>query len=610
MMSLWEVDVVQVVHDWVKGLVHAQNPQEAYQLIFKSVVSLTGAESAFMALYRSNRESSGKAVIRYAHGRVSDLKHFILTLRKGMVSQVFKLKSTVVIGSYNQWPLRYPHPCLADVRTAVGVPVFCRGEVIACVGLMQHSGGKPISDKHISIVEQYVELASMILTRVGLGQSLEEERGKRKRLEATRRRQYHFRQNQESELLERSEPSIIHDLSNILTVVCAHAEMALLNQGAGNTDHLQKIVWGCGQARTLLDELRFSSNAFSGSWESMDLAGAVNDMFDLFVGSLPPNIQARKDLRAFPAWILGSSSDLQRVFLNLWTNARQAMEPNGGVLETLVEEIRLTTKEQSPFPALKPGRYFCVRVRDTGPGIPPKILERIFDPYFTTKKSTGGSGLGLVIAHNIIRSHGGHIHVESRVGAGTCVSVYLPALAQPLGVTPDNHGKTLVPHKDEVAVESSPKDFLVLVDDDPLVLEGLREVFEEAGFAVRFSKSAVEALDIVRTHGCAVQLVLLDYHLDEMDGVQLARELRSMGSSAPVVILTGDNHPAVAEAQKIGLIEASLTKPFSTKALLSLVRRIVDQTKSAQGGSHERWSSSPQRRSPCRRLLAQDNHLS
>ncbi len=679
--ELSDVDLVRVFHEAVKSLIEAQNNNEVYKALLEVAFRLTEAESVFVAVYRSHPQKPPDALIQYACGPVHGLKGTVIQLKRGLLSQVFKHRSTVVIGNYDKWPLRYRHPLLRQVHSAVGVPVFYHSQTVACLGILQHDGGKAIPNFQIALLEQYVELGSMALHQVALKQNLKEELRRRKQEETIRRKlEYQLRQKQKMEAVERMAQGFVHDLSNILTIIYAHGELALSNDDKEEkrVQHLQKLLYGCHQARHLLEQLRFYSEGTVLPQEPVDLVVLIGKMVELFGGCLPSNIAFRTDFRVTSGWIQGAVAELQRVFLNLWTNARQAMESRGGVLDIIVEEVNVGLNGPRRVESLTPGRYFCVRVRDTGPGIPREILDRIFDPYFTTKKNKGGSGLGLSIAHSIVRLHGGTIQVESRQGLGTQFSVYLPALtssqiarfdkgppksdrpklaALPLlhssassteegeynllkmcdspscgdggnrlgrtvgsssrslregrGLADDPKaapflGKPMAPADypsgqnalglkekaglgpDGGGMEKPSEDFILLVDDDILVLEGLGEVLEESGLCVRGVGSALEAVEIVQTQGHAVAMIVVDYYLPDMDGIQFARRIRSMGHSTPVVILTGCKNNELVKAKNKGIVQEALIKPVPINALLSLVFNTIGRVKGVDGDSHEK----------------------
>ncbi len=527
-------------------------------------------------------------LIRFAHGRIESLRGFVLNVKKGLTSQVFKHRSTIVVGSYARWPLRLEHPCLVDVESAVGVPIFFQNEPIACLGILHHVGGRPFHDSAITFLERCAEIASMVLEQTSLRQRPQRGLSSKKKTMASRRElRSRAGQNVRLEAVERTAQSVVHDFNNILTVLYAHAEMALsyTDNEEKKSQHLRKILWGCVQAKELLGHLRCSTKGVRSPHVPMDLAETVSQMFELIAPSLPANVQARKVIRISPAPISGVATEIQRVLVNLWTNARQAMEPHGGLLETIVEEIRVPSEKGASFAPLKPGRYVCVRIRDTGPGIPPTMLQRIFDRYFTTKKEKHGSGLGLSIVEKIVNSHGGYIQVESRVGYGTCFHVYFPALPSKYADAWTEEGETGASPKMEAGTLLAPPDsYVLVVDDDPSLREGLQEVLEGSGFRVRTAGSGMEALHIVQTGCDLIQLGFLDYYLPDMNGIQLAQNLRALECTAPLFILTGFEDRAVIKAKVEGLINDVLIKPVPTKVLLTTARNSLG----ANRGTHWR----------------------
>jgi CheY-like chemotaxis protein len=229
--------------------------------------------------------------------------------------------------------------------------------------------------------------------------------------------------------------------------------------------------------------------------------------------------------------------------------------------------VRVSEVPKGGIYTAKPGAYVCWRVSDTGSGIPPEYLARIFDPFFTTKEIGKGTGLGLFSVQKIIRSHGGFIEVESTLGTGTDVLVYLPAAAD---VSPESRA---------VSTEIPPGrgESILLVDDEEGVRSLCQKVFEKSGYRVLVAAEGKQALEIFRNSHSEINAVMTDIMMPRMDGVTLVEGLRKIRPEMKVIATTGlASDPLVTAAGELGL-NALLQKPFTVPTLLRTVRNVLDE---------------------------------
>jgi CheY-like chemotaxis protein len=260
--------------------------------------------------------------------------------------------------------------------------------------------------------------------------------------------------------------------------------------------------------------------------------------------------------------------------MNLCINSSQAMEETGGVLDILVETTSLNEKTSARYPDLTPGGWLMITVSDTGPGINPDIIDRIFDPYFTTKAVGKGSGMGLAVVHGIVKNHHGTIFVESKPGKGTSFTIFFPLVTeQPVagvkasGVIPRGAGEKIL-----------------FVDDEASITEMIGMMLERLGYKVQTTTSPVDALELFRTKPDGFDLVLTDMTMPKMTGVRLSEKLKEIRRDIPVVICTG--YSAVIDEEKaesIG-IDGFVMKPIEMSDIAKTIHHILDVTKSTIQG--------------------------
>jgi CheY-like chemotaxis protein/anti-sigma regulatory factor (Ser/Thr protein kinase) len=252
--------------------------------------------------------------------------------------------------------------------------------------------------------------------------------------------------------------------------------------------------------------------------------------------------------------------------MNLCTNAAHAMLSNGGVLEVILENVELTAQDCEDQPDLVPGPYCRLIVRDSGDGIDPGNLERIFEPYFTTKEQTGGTGLGLSVVHGIISDFGGTIAVESRVGQGTTFTIHLPGVK--------NAAKTEKPVEEEFP---KGQEKILVVDDEIFILEIMTDMLRSLGYAVETASGGTEAWEQFIAAPDRYDAMVVDLTMPKMTGKQLAQKITETGSDLPVILTTGMASEASAQADQSGIFAAILPKPVQFRELANTLRRVLDQ---------------------------------
>jgi CheY-like chemotaxis protein len=279
---------------------------------------------------------------------------------------------------------------------------------------------------------------------------------------------------------------------------------------------------------------------------------------------IPTTIDLRLEMTATADVVLADPAQIHQVVINLVMNAAQAMEYTGGVLE--VSLVDLTLGEiAAQRQKLKPGSYVQLTVRDTGGGIAPAIMGRIFDPYFTTKEVGKGTGMGLAVVHGIITHHGGAISVQSVLDQGTSVQVYLPVReAEPLVASP-------LP----TASLSSGQERILFIDDEPALGSMGKEFLERLGYDVVAETSSTEALALFIRQPERFDLVITDMTMPGMTGDRLATELRRLRPDIPIILCTGFSQHFNEEAAKALGIDAFLMKPFVLRELAETVRTVL-----------------------------------
>jgi len=253
------------------------------------------------------------------------------------------------------------------------------------------------------------------------------------------------------------------------------------------------------------------------------------------------------------------------VVMNLGTNAAHAMRERGGVLEVRLTEVMIGKGNGGKGLKLPPGLYARLTVKDSGHGIPPEILPKIFDPYFTTKEMGEGTGLGLAVVEGIVQGHGGTITVESKPRGGTVFQVFLPIL--------ERDEIDLPP----VTTSRIPRGQgrILLVDDEPALTDMGQEILKILGYEVEALTSSATALEHFRQHPQRYDLAILDLTMPQMTGVKLARKILQIRGDLPIILTSGFAEQLSQNESKNAGIRALLKKPFRVETLAETIKQVL-----------------------------------
>jgi PAS domain S-box-containing protein len=353
---------------------------------------------------------------------------------------------------------------------------------------------------------------------------------------------------------------IAHDLNNILAPILMAVDVLRRKELDEQARRLMAAVEtsarrGADLARQVLTFARGAE----GNRVPLQLRHLIGEMERMARETFPRSIEVRTDIARDLWTVMGQTTPLQQVLMNLSVNARDAM-PEGGVLSLSAENVTLGEPSQKVHPLAHPGPYVHVAVADTGAGIAPDVLDRIFDPFFTTKPVGRGTGLGLSTSLSIVSGHGGFINVESEPGRGATFHVYLPAL--PASVAAGEEPPAAEP-------ESGAGELVLLVDDESSIREMAREVLEEFGFRVITAGGGRDAIALFRERRGEVRVIVTDLNMPEMDGTALIRAVREMSPGVAIVassgMIDGDDSQTGADAV--------VPKPYTAAQLVEAVRQ-------------------------------------
>ena len=357
-----------------------------------------------------------------------------------------------------------------------------------------------------------------------------------------------------------------HDLNNILAPIMM--SVSVLRQELTpelHEDIVSTIEMSAERGAQIVKQVLTFGSGLEGVKHPLQLSFLINELMKIMRQTFPKGLVIESSLEPGLWPVLGDSTHLHQVLLNLCVNARDAM-PDGGKLLLQAANLELDASYASMLPEARPGSYILLQVSDTGGGIPPEIAERIFDPFFTTKAIGKGTGLGLSTVLGIVKSHGGLLNVNSTPGAGTTFQIYLPAAE-------DREAAASDPALAEPPLGDG--ELVLIVDDEPAIADIARRVLESHGYKALVAADGTEALALFAGDADRIAIVLTDLMMPLLDGVALIRALRKMKPRLPVIASTGLGEKAhLAELKAMG-IEVILYKPYRAAALLRTVHDVL-----------------------------------
>jgi PAS domain S-box-containing protein len=379
-----------------------------------------------------------------------------------------------------------------------------------------------------------------------------------------------IRQMQKMEAIGELAGGIAHDFNNILTAILGNAQLASKKVASDHPvqPNLMRILEASDRASRLVHQILTFSHQQALPRTVMALQPVVNEALDLLRATIPASVELTVTFDAVTPQVLADATQIHQVLMNLCTNAWHALNKQSGKISVSLAPVRLSQPLHSLFATLPPGHYACLSVQDTGCGMDSDTVSRIFEPFFTTKPVGQGTGLGLSLVHGIVRGHEGAIVVDSYPGRGTTISVYFPAAevrayeGEPVKVSPaETPGR--IRH-------------LLYLDDEAMLVELVRAWFEPRGYRVTGCMLAAEALDAVRANPDGFDVVVTDYNMPGMSGLQVAHALAQIRANLPVVLVSGHLSPTAQAASLASNIKAMVSKTIMWEQLDGVINRLLN----------------------------------
>ncbi len=361
---------------------------------------------------------------------------------------------------------------------------------------------------------------------------------------------------------------IAHDFNNILSPISGYTEMLLMDAAAETPEKKQlDVILDCVKhAKKLVGQILTFSKQKEHEYKILNAGESIKESMLLVRSFLPASIKINAKIDEDCGYILADPVQIHQVIMNLVTNAYHSMEKKGGTLDISLKKTDLVRGLFKGSP-LKKGKYVCLSIKDTGSGIDSKIMDKIFDPYFSTKKEGKGSGIGLSVVHGIVESHDGHIKVESHPGKGTRFDIYFPKCQRYTDVELETPEDTPVRKGTER---------ILLVDDDKKVAVMQTHMLEKLGYTVTCFTHSLNAVNIFENNPDLFDAVVTDLTMPDLSGIELAGRIHDINPDIPVILCTGLGDTIEKKRLDSFLIKGFLKKPVAVKELSHMLRHVLE----------------------------------
>ena len=364
---------------------------------------------------------------------------------------------------------------------------------------------------------------------------------------------------------------IAHDFNNILFPIVGYTELTMddIPEGSEARHNLEEILKATNRAKELVNQILTFSRRNDQEQRPLKVQYLIKEALKLLRATIPSSIEIESYVDESCSPIKGDPTQIHQVIMNLCTNAYHAMQETGGILRVSLKEVGISYEQSMRRVGMKMGQNLELTVQDDGHGMEPQVLERIFEPYYTTKEQGKGTGLGLSVIHGIIKNHGGDITVRSQPGEGATFTVYLPVI--------DDIAEEIV--SVETDRETAGCERILLIDDEEQIIDIEQQILERLGYQVTPKTDSEEALAEFTAQPDLYDLVITDMTMPKITGDLLAQKLMDIKPDIPVILCTGFNE-TITEEKALALgIDKFVMKPIIKDDLADAIRSVLDKPK-------------------------------
>lgn len=559
-------EYMESLHETALGMFSRLELSQVLESIIVRASNLTQIPDGYIHIYDSKQNV---LEIKAACGKYLPLKGIKFAVGEGISGKVWETGESLVIDDYQKWFGKTRKPQFDFITSAMGVPLTSGSKIEGAMVLSHHEKGSLIRLDDLSVLEQFAELATLVIDNAKLFDNMKHQLDQRIRLENEQKQmESRLRQSQKMEAIGTLAGGIAHDFNNILFPILGFSEMIMhdLPDKSPVKNQLQAIHDGALRAKDLVQQILTFSRETEQDYKPLKIQLIIKEVLKLARASLPSTIKIINNIPKEVGMIMADPTQVHQILMNLITNASHSMEENGGELSITLKEI-VQQDDVVPVFGLVPGHYICLTVEDTGTGMDQNTLKRIFEPYFTTKPRGKGTGLGLAVAHGIVKNLHGEIIAQSTVGKGASFSVYLPKIIKN---NEDADMKTLS------IAQLNGDEKILLIDDEKPILNIVGQILSRFGYKVTSHHMSLDALECFKKSPYDFDLVITDMTMPQLTGDKIVTEMKKIRPEIPVILCTGFSEKIANGMVSAVKPDKILMKPASKENLLKSIRYLLD----------------------------------
>jgi PAS domain S-box-containing protein len=384
-----------------------------------------------------------------------------------------------------------------------------------------------------------------------------------------RKLEYRLKLAQKMEAIGTLAGGIAHDFNNILSPILGYTELVMdtLDPESKAYKNLSQVFSAANRARDLVQQILTFSRQSEREPIPLKIQLVITEAMKLLRASIPATITIKLSIDEKCPPVVADATQIYQIVMNLCTNAYQAMPDDRGVLSVSLDPVTFETAYVAKFSRINPGKYVLLKISDTGHGMEPNIIPRIFDPFFSTKKKEHGTGLGLSVVHGIVNRYKGFIDVFSEPGKGSTFKVFLPVF--------DTDVKSINLSGDWI--EKGNQERILLVDDEKAILDFLKQLLQDLNYRVTTCGDSVKAVDLFRKTPAEFDIVITDQIMPNLTGDLLAKQLVQIRPDLPVILCTGFSENLDEITRHSKGIKSIVNKPVLKSDLASAIWKALHE---------------------------------
>ncbi|MBU1195148.1 MAG: response regulator [Proteobacteria bacterium] len=563
--ELWcQKEYLSTLHSISLGMFRRIDLSELLNAIVLKVAKTTGVPNIFLYLYDHKHHV---LELKAGCGSMADFIGAGVQPGSGIVGRIFEKGEPVVFDHLDPQHKTLTDSFFSPYSAVMGIPLISGSTIKGVIGVCHDFRGAKLFPDTMGILEEFAAIANIAIDSAHLVEGQKAELEKRLSLEKKNKEsQIRLYQSQRMDAIGTLAAGIAHDFNNILSSIMGFTQVAQseAQKESPLASDLNEIYTASLRAKDLVQQILAFARQSNDQVNAIKISLIVKEVLKFIRSSIPATIKIEHSIAA-KGKVLANPAQIYQIFMNLFTNAAQAMEKDGGVLSVKLMEETL----EKPMGDILPGQYIKACVSDTGVGIQEDQLHSIFEPYFTTRAAGDGTGLGLSVVHGVVKSMGGEIFVESTPGQGTAFILYFP-LVQQTELAEGNQFK-----KNPISVPGK-GEHVLFVDDEPAIADVGKRLLEKQNYKVTSFTSSQQALAAFLAAPGDFHVVVTDMTMPEMTGEKLARELKKIRSDIPVILCSGHQNYASKQELQDRNLDYICSKPISKDELAMTVRKAID----------------------------------